>query len=78
MDRRLDLDMSNHQDVFFFYVPLRVFIVLCHQAIFFYDVCFSKKEEEEQETVGRAELDLERLKVFQHTYIQKGHHEPSF
>lgn len=58
----------NHQDVFFLLAPqgFRSFVsVSCNLLLllFFHHVCFSKKEVEEQKTVGRAELDLEKLKV---------------
>lgn len=61
----------NHQDVFFLLAPqgFRSFVsVSCNcccnnMLLIFHHVCFSKKEVEEQKTVGRAELDLEKLKV---------------
>lgn len=58
----------NHQDVFFLLAPqgFRSFVsVSCNLLLLliFHHVCFSKKEVEEQKTVGRAELDLEKLKV---------------
>lgn len=58
----------NHQDVFFLLAPqgFHSFVsVSCNLLLLliFHHVCFSKKEVEEQKTVGRAELDLEKLKV---------------